>query len=162
MGDGNCMFRAIAHQLYGLDKQHLQLRLTLQEVIQKNAKHYKPLWIGKDNFSTHVKQVHLAGVWGTQVELQATSDLLGVPVYVALLNTKGIYCWNKFKPRKMITEEPVNRMSFPIYPFTVQHLEIGQNNMRNHYDSIIPIFPGSHALQPPIIETHTVTTISVD
>ena len=35
MGDGNCMFRAIAHQLYGLDKQHLQLRLTLQEVIQK-------------------------------------------------------------------------------------------------------------------------------
>ena len=39
--------------------------------------------------------------------------------------------------------------------------------MHNHYDSIVPIFLGiySHALQPPTIhaiETHTVTTISID
>ena len=87
MGDGNCMFRAIAHQLYGSDQQHSQLWLTLQEVIEKNSKDYKPLWIGKDTFSTHVNQIKLAGVWGTQVELQVTSDLLDVPVYIALLNT---------------------------------------------------------------------------
>lgn len=156
------MFRAIAHQLYGLDQQHSQLRLTLQEVIDKNIKHYEPLWIGKDTFSTHVNQIKLAGVWGTQVELQATSDLLGVPVYVALLNSKGIYCWNLFKPRRMDIEDPVNRLSIPIYPFTLNHIEIAQNHMHNHYDSIIPIFPGGHALQTPTIETHTVATISID
>ena len=84
MGDGNCMFCAIAHQLYGTDQQHSQLHLILQDIIEKNAMHYEPLWIGKDTFSTHVNQIKLTGVWGTQVELQATSDLVGVPVYVAL------------------------------------------------------------------------------
>ena len=53
------MFRAIAHQLYGLDQQHLHFRLTMQEVIEKNARHYEPLWIGKDAFSTHVNQIKL-------------------------------------------------------------------------------------------------------
>ena len=146
------MLRAISHQLYGSDQQHSQLRLTLQEIIEKNAKHYKPLWMGKDTFSTHVNQIKLTGVWGTQVELQAASDLFGVPVYVALLNTKGIYCWNLFKPRRVDNENPINGLSLPIYPFTVKQIEIAPNNMHNHYDSIIPVFPGGHALQPPIID----------
>ena len=133
--------------------------------IEKNSKDYKPLWIGKDTFSTHVNQIKLARVWGTHVELQVTSDLLDVPVYIALLYTKGIYCWNVFKPRRINIEDPVNRLSLPMYPFTAKHIEIGQNNMHNHYDSIVPIFLGSHALQPPTIhaiETHTVATISID
>ena len=50
MGDGNCMFRAIAHQLYGLDQQHSQLCLTLKEAMERNTKHYEPLWIGKIHF----------------------------------------------------------------------------------------------------------------
>ena len=46
----------------------------------------------------------LAGVWGTQVQLQATSDLLGVPVYVAHLNTKGICAaiWLSPRPARLI------------------------------------------------------------
>lgn len=155
------MFRAIAHQLYGSEQRHLQLRVTLQEMIEKNAEQYKCLWIGKDTFSTHVNQVQFAGVWGTQVELQATSDLVGVPVYVARLNTEGIYCWNLFKSSRMDIRD-INTLSLPIYPYTVEHIEIAQNNMHNHYDSIVPTFPGARALQPPTIEMHSVTTIQID
>ena len=153
------MFRAIAHQLYGSDQQHSQLHLALQDVIEKNAKHYEPVWIGKNTFSTHVNQIKLTGVWGTQVELQATSDLVGVPVYVALFNTKGLYCWKLFKPRRMDIEDTINGLSQPTFPFTVKHIEIAQNNMHNHYDSIVPMFAGGHALHPPTIETRTVATI---
>ena len=117
---------------------------------------------GKDTFSTHVNQIKRTGVWGTQVELQATSDLVGVPVYVALLNTKGIYCWNLFKPRKIDKEDPINGLSIPVYPFTVRHIEIAQNNMHNHYNSVVPIFQGGHVLQLPTIETENVTTVQID
>ena len=99
----------------------MQLRLSLHEVIEE---HYEPIWTGKTTFSTHVNQIKLTGVWDTQVELQATSDLVGVPVYAALLNTKAIYCWNLFKPRKIDKEDPINGLSIPVYPFTVRHIKI--------------------------------------
>ena len=79
-----------------------------------------------------MNQIKLAGVWDTQVELQATSDLVGVPVYVALFNTKGLFCWNLFKPRRMDIEDTINGLSQPTFPFTVKHIEIAQNNMHNH------------------------------
>ena len=70
--------------------------LTLQQVIQKcktlqTALDRKRQLFYSYEASTACKE---SGVHKS-VELQATSqDLLGVPVYVALLNTKGIYCWN--------------------------------------------------------------------
>ena len=109
-----------------------------------------------------MNQIKLTGVWGTQVELQATSDLVGIPVYVALFNTKGLYCWSLFKPRRMDIEDTINGLSQPTSPFTVKHIEIAQNNMHNHYDSIVPMFTGGHALHPPTIETRTIDTIQVD
>ena len=43
--DGNCMFRALSHQLYGSDEQHLHVRTMLLEVIQSNSITYQPYWI---------------------------------------------------------------------------------------------------------------------
>ena len=49
--------------------------------------------------------------------------------------------------------------SISVYPFTVRQIEIAQNNMHNHYNSVVPIFQGGHALQLPTIETENVTNI---
>ena len=75
----------------------------------------------------------------SRVELQTTSDLFDVPVYVGLLNTGGIYCWHLFKPHTITV--PELQSSLPVYPFTAKHIEIVQNN-RNHYDSVVAMFPG--------------------
>ena len=34
--DGNCMFRALSHQLYGSDQHHVHMRSMLLEVIESN------------------------------------------------------------------------------------------------------------------------------
>ena len=57
--DGNCMFRALSHQLYGSDEHHLHVRTMLLEVIQSNSITYQPYWIedmpwGKVTFSEHL------------------------------------------------------------------------------------------------------------
>ena len=80
------------------------------------------------------------------MELQATSDLFGVSVYVGLLNPRGNYCWLLFKPCTISV--PESQCSIPVYPFTVKHIEIVHSN-RNHYDSVVTIFPGAQALQLP-------------
>jgi len=56
-GDGNCMFRAISHQLYGLEEKHLQVRHILQETMQANKEWYRCLWMGNCSFDDHVNQV---------------------------------------------------------------------------------------------------------
>ena len=162
-GDGNCMFRAIAHQAFGLDDRHKELRLALHGIIHANTELYKCLWIGKETFAEHVDKIKLNGVWGTQVELQATSDFFGVMVFVAVLNTRGTYCWHVFKPRTMKARESKDKLSLPIYPYTMKHFELAQNSNRNHYDSITQLFPGDHRLQPPYIHnTVKTTTIEID
>ena len=162
-GDGNCMFRAIAHQAFGLEDRHVELRSALHGIIHANTELYRCLWIGNRAFAEHVDNIKLGGVWGTQVELQATSDFFGVPVFVAVLNTRGTYCWHVFKPRTIKFPKTDNQLSLPIYPYTTKHFEVAQNSSRNHYDSIIQLFPGDHHLQPPYIHSSEVTTtIEID
>ena len=118
---------------------------------------------GNRAFAEHVDNIKLGGVWGTQVELQATSDFFGVPVFVAVLNTRGTYCWHVFKPRTIKFPKTVNQLSLPIYPYTTKRFKVAQNSSRNHYDSIIQLFPGDHHLQPPSIHSSEVTTtIEID
>ena len=159
--DGNCMFRAISHQVFGLEDKHSEVRFAIQETIQVNLELYRCLWIGNGTFSEHVNNIKSCGIWGTQVELQAASDLFGIPVYIGMLNSKGIYCWCLFKPRTVnIPELP----GIPLYPFTEKHIEMAQNTRRNHYDSIVPIFTGTKArLLHPNMDTQAVTSnIEID
>ena len=74
--DGNCMFRAISHQVFGLEDKHSEVRFAIQDTIQVNLELYRCLWIGNGTFSEHVNNIKSCGIWGTQVELQAASDLL--------------------------------------------------------------------------------------
>ena len=151
------MFRAISHQVFGLEDKHsearfaIEVRFAIQETIQINLELYRCLWIGNGE---HVNDIKSCGIWGTQVELQAASDLFGIPVYIGMFNSNGIYCWCLFKPRTVnIPELP----GIPLYPFTEKHIEMAQNTRRNHYDSI---FTGTKArLQHPNMDTQAVTRV---
>ena len=95
------------------------------------------------------------------VELQATSDLFGVCVYVASLNQQNVYCWHRFKP--YTTSVPGSRCSLrlPVYPFTANHIEIVQSS-RNHYNSVVAMFAGTQKLQCPQIKIWVLNTIKID
>ena len=98
--DGNCMFRALSHQLYGSDQHHVHVWSMLLEVIESNKIIYQPYLIedtpwGKTTFNEHLQRVTLVGSWGTQVELQAVSDCFNVTVFVCSPNPSGIVRWEK-------------------------------------------------------------------
>ena len=82
LGDGNCLFRAVSHQLYGSEDQHLQIRHSLCNFIEQNQSKYEPYWIElTTSFSSHLKDIKKAGCWGTGLEIKACSDYLLTPVF---------------------------------------------------------------------------------
>ena len=89
----------------------------------------------KKTYIEHFENIKLRGVWGTQVELQATSDFFGVMVFVVVWNTRETYCWHVLKPCTMKVPECNDKLSLPIYPYTMKHIELAQNSTRNHYNS---------------------------
>ena len=75
--DGNCLFRALAHQTFGDQMYHAQMHKSLVKLINDNMEKYKPLYMGRRKpFSEHVNCMLKDGIWGTQLEIQAAADCL--------------------------------------------------------------------------------------
>jgi hypothetical protein len=79
-GDGNCLFRAISHQLYGSDRSHLQLRSQAVDYIQRNADDFTPFL--EEPISKYVARMSKSGVYGGNLELVALSKLLNLNIVI--------------------------------------------------------------------------------
>jgi len=76
--DVNCLFRALAHQAFGDKTYHTQMWKVLVMLISDNLQRYKFLYMGRRNgFEEHDDMMSM----GTQLEMQAVADCLGVPEY---------------------------------------------------------------------------------
>ena len=63
------MFRAISHQVFGLEDKHSKVQFAIQETIQVNLELYRCLWIGNGTFSEHLNNIKSCGIWDTQVAI---------------------------------------------------------------------------------------------
>ena len=163
IADGNCMFRAVSHQLYAKEEFHPILRSVIQKVLESNIQHYSCLWLENDPFSKHVQAVIQPGVWGTQVELQVISDYFGVPVFIGMPNSEGVYHWCAFKPKfDAFPQGSKSRLLMPSYPFCREeesHIEIVQNTAKSHYDSVIPVSNSAYLSKPALKRDINVTIV---
>ena len=92
--DGNCLFRALSHQLYGTDEHHLFLWTTLVRYENLNCSTFETYLIPSMNeysIPSHCNKLASPGVWGTQVELVATATLTGKPVYLLINSSQRIH-----------------------------------------------------------------------
>ena len=158
--DGNCMFRALSHQIFGSDTHHVQVRQVLLHVIQSNRTTYQPYWIedmpwGKVTFNEHLQKLANLGSWGTQVELQAISDCYKVTVFVCSPNNCGIIRWEiKAKPKHHGAIHIPIMSHQATFPFTrCAHIELCYN--RYHYSSVLPAEEGTLLPPPVIIPRHS-------
>lgn len=74
LGDGNCLFRALADQLYGSPSMHLAIRHEICDYLAANADRYR-LFVDEDSvkggFEGHVREMRQPGTYGTNIELSA-------------------------------------------------------------------------------------------
>ena len=69
--DGNCLFRAIAHQAYGDEELHRLIRLKCMDYILKEKEYFKDFVIGGDesNVEAYVIRKRQNAVWGDDLEI---------------------------------------------------------------------------------------------
>ena len=150
LGDGNCLFRVVSHQLYATEDFHAQLRQSLHHYIEQNKSKYEAYWIDSTtSYSHHLQQLKMLGSWGTQLELQAFCDYLCLPLFVCSPNSQTrAYSWGKFTP---YTHNSSPAVTLPLsgLPFTVGHLEIAHSSTGDHYDSVVPYSEHSSPLSAP-------------
>ncbi|OQR91922.1 hypothetical protein ACHHYP_04203 [Achlya hypogyna] len=127
-GDGNCLFRAISHQLYGDDRFHAVVRAACMDYMEAEKTYFEPYVVGDmPAFLRYVAHKRQDAVWGDDPELQALSELYDRPLQVFVSDAStGAACLRTFHEASAGRGPPL-RLSF---------------YGGGHYDSIIPL--GAH------------------
>lgn len=82
-GDGNCMFRAVSHQVYGDDSHHALVRERCMDYMDSEKEYFEPYVIGDmAAFERYLTRKRRLGVWGDDPELQAMCELYDRPAEV--------------------------------------------------------------------------------
>ncbi|KAI6176182.1 Deubiquitinating enzyme A [Aphelenchoides bicaudatus] len=100
-GDGACLFRAVADQIYGDEEMHHDVRRLCMDYVAKNRDHFSQ-FITED-FNEYVERKRNVDTHGNHVELQAISEIFLRPIEVFEYDTQPI---NTFHP---ISREANNR-----------------------------------------------------
>ncbi|KAK6034371.1 yippee putative zinc-binding protein, partial [Cooperia oncophora] len=79
-GDGSCMFRAVADQLYADQDMHGEVRRLCMDYMERNRDHFAPFVA--ENFSSYVARKRQPGAHGNHVELQAISEMFARPIEI--------------------------------------------------------------------------------
>ncbi|KAG0266114.1 hypothetical protein DFQ27_000161 [Actinomortierella ambigua] len=81
LGDGNCLFRALADQYTGSDAEHYRIRQDVCTYIEEHADHFK-LFLDNQTVEAHVAQMRRNATYGGNVELVAFARLKRVDIRV--------------------------------------------------------------------------------
>ena len=81
-GDGNCQYRALAHQLFDNVELHADVRRTACRQLAAEADRYRGFVATEDDvdYEAWVARMACAGEWGDHVTLQAAADAYGTRI----------------------------------------------------------------------------------
>ena len=137
-GDGNCLFRAVAHQLYGNEEHHWMIRQHCLDYVESEREYFAQYIIGGlQSFHIYVARKREDGVWGDDVEIQALSEIYDRPIEV--------YAYSKV-PMRTFHESHENESAQPI--------RLSYHG-KSHFNSIMPFNENEHSFlrsRPGVVE----------
>jgi len=72
-GDGNCLFRAVSHQLFMNQGYHEELRLKAVDHLIRHRNRFEQ-FCGED-FDRHVEEMRKLATWGDELEIRALEEI---------------------------------------------------------------------------------------
>ncbi len=82
-GDGNCLFRSVAHQIYGDDRYHNIVRQKCMDYMESEADFFSQFVVGgKETFHLYLQAKRLDGCWGDDPEIEAICELYNRPAEI--------------------------------------------------------------------------------
>eukprot|EP01006_Ploeotia_vitrea_P034958 TRINITY_DN65827_c3_g2_i1.p1 TRINITY_DN65827_c3_g2~~TRINITY_DN65827_c3_g2_i1.p1 ORF type:complete len:424 (+),score=48.97 TRINITY_DN65827_c3_g2_i1:66-1274(+) len=81
-GDGNCLFRSVADQMYGKPDGHRAVRKETMDFIQAHAEMFAPFIEDDESFEDYCDRMRKPAEWGGNIEIQAISLLYSYDVII--------------------------------------------------------------------------------
>ena len=168
VGDGNCLYRALAKALTGDEQNHSSIRLHIQRFENLNRDSFKEILteVNKSTIDEHVRYMGVPGTWGTHVEIFAISNYLRIPVFTCTVSSnsyKTSIKWEEFKPLF-----PLSKLRFPVpipdNPCDLQpltHIELLYFKDL-HYDCILSSLSHTPCIEQPVISPSISSVVQID
>jgi OTU domain-containing protein 5 len=86
--DGNCLFRAVADQVYGDMEMHNEIRRLCMNYMEKERDHYSQFVT--EDFPDYIARKRQDGVFGNHLELQAIAEMYNRPVYIYTVDERPL------------------------------------------------------------------------
>ncbi|KAL3616715.1 hypothetical protein CASFOL_039109 [Castilleja foliolosa] len=133
--DGNCQFRALAHQLTENDGEFAQVREQVVDQLYADLEaNGPPLGYTEKEYRAYLVEMSMDGVWGDQLTLQAAADAYNSSIVVE--------AWSE-NQRRWIRHE-IEPRGHDVLP--VREIYLGLRN--EHYSSLFP-----REILPPIVDS---------
>ncbi|CAM9829515.1 unnamed protein product, partial [Phaeothamnion confervicola] len=83
VGDGNCLFRALADQITGRQSDHTEIRAKVVGYIEEQRELFEAFMEDDEPFGDYVERMRGGGEWGGHQELYAAAQHFGVHIIVS-------------------------------------------------------------------------------
>lgn len=80
--DGNCLFSALAHQLFGTERHHSLVRSMVVSYMRENEEEYSILFNGSEEWISYICSMRETGTWGDELCLNAAARCFRVNIHV--------------------------------------------------------------------------------
>lgn len=82
-GDGNCLFRAVSHQIYGDDSYHGIVRQKCMDYMESESAFFSQFVVGgMESFPIYLTAKRRDGCWGDDPEIEAICELYNRPAEI--------------------------------------------------------------------------------
>ncbi|KAJ0973390.1 hypothetical protein J5N97_021349 [Dioscorea zingiberensis] len=116
VGDGNCLFRAVADQVYGDPEAYDMARQMCIDYMERERDHFSQFIT--EGFTSYCKRKRRDQVYGNNTEIQAFSEMYNRPIHIYSYSTEPINIFHG----NYTTDTPPIRLSF---------------HQGNHYNSLV-------------------------
>ena len=157
--DGNCLFRAVSHQLYGNQNAHMIIRQKCCEYIQKEREFFSN-YAFDESLEKRLTRMNKEGTWADNLEIQALSEIYQTTIEIYYLKSTPVIIYsnssNNEKPIRLyyrnlchydsITDTDTFTKMENVYILLRQNsldkknnetMKVNRLNMRNYFESTV-------------------------
>eukprot|EP00123_Amoebidium_parasiticum_P009577 comp19565_c0_seq1/m.22974 comp19565_c0_seq1/g.22974 ORF comp19565_c0_seq1/g.22974 comp19565_c0_seq1/m.22974 type:complete len:185 (-) comp19565_c0_seq1:122-676(-) len=122
--DGNCQFRALAHQIYGSQDFHQGVRQALVNYMEAHSEMFSFYFDGPAGFRAYLDRMQKPGEWGDEITLNAACNCFCVEIRVFTSSQSQSSWLLKYVPNSASKNSRLCTLSY-IEPI--------------HYNSVVPV-----------------------
>ena len=154
-GDGNCLFRAVAHQMYLNENRCVELRAICCDFMIEHRDRYESFC--SSNFDDYIKHLRNDGTWGDHLEIKALEEIFDRLIIIYNSESKVITPMNLININEKQKLEMISKSTgIPINPILISyHGKVHYNSVFNEKWVLpLPLREDSHILATMRNENH--------